>query len=618
MPRRIDTVNVPDRTLSLIGATRTVQIQRLYSLFLYDAWEQGVVNVEAVGRGVAIDPAGRSNEAEYYFSVPPKVHEMSEPFTTQIIATQNGGKYVESHGSIIKEIRVSGTTGLRPHKSSPIKVPLLGTTVPPILTEFDPAAGGARSDQSTPVEVTGHDDIMFLRNLFRLYSDLKNDEAHSRHIVMVWRNVKDDDYWVVEPSDFRLQQSSGSPLTYNYTISLKTLAKFVDVRSDDDTSPAEEASLGLAARVQEYSRTLSTAFLFVAAQATTLRGLGYSKIEAFLGPLTAVLRGISAIKDEYSDVVPGFVASMNALGDSVEDVLKTIKTDPGDELKRAFLRLKVTVARIRAEKAVQDVVRLQAARERVRAAYRVAGTADSPSSGPRAAGSTAYLPNLPHYASVAQATVYPEEGIRDIARRVLGDAKQWQLLVVTNYLVYPYVSATGGPGVLRPGDAILYPTNDSSGVSPSVINADKSSNAETSEEDTNVNSPIQQAYGRDLRLSSNAELTDLSVNAAGDISTIQGIPNVDQAVRIKFATEQGALVVHPRFGAKFPIGRKALPSSFNTFRINTLATLQSDFRIKSIESLQFVAVGDALLIDARLVLIDSQDKLSTNFALRRF
>jgi hypothetical protein len=177
--------------------------------------------------------------------VPPKVLEFSEPFATNVQATQNGGKYVESYGSIIKQIKVSGTTGLRPNKSTTTRIlgnnvntsgiPILGSQLQTQANQLGTLLGNGFSNSSgIPAdEATGHDDIIFLRNIFRLYSDIKADDVtsngstySSRNVVMLWRNIKDLDYWVVEPEEFRIGQSSQSPLTYEYNISFKTLSRF--------------------------------------------------------------------------------------------------------------------------------------------------------------------------------------------------------------------------------------------------------------------------------------------------------------------------------------------------------------------------------------------------------
>ncbi|NJL53740.1 hypothetical protein HC928_00445 [bacterium] len=131
-----------------------------------------------------------------------------------------------------------------------------------------------------------------------------------------------------------------------------------------------------------------------------------------------------------------------------------------------------------------------------------------------------------------------------------------------------------------------------------------------------------QSYGRDLRLKSEfvgtEELTDLAINQRGDLATIQGVPNVEQSLRLKFITERGELGAHPRFGAKFAIGSKATASSFNELRINTLNTITSDTRVNDVIDLQFVALGDSLAVLSKIQLKNSRDLLDISFALRRF
>jgi hypothetical protein len=114
------------------------------------------------------------------------------------------------------------------------------------------------------------------------------------------------------------------------------------------------------------------------------------------------------------------------------------------------------------------------------------------------------------------------------------------------------------------------------------------------------------------------DFTDVAVNQRGDLATVVGVSNVEQALRIRFLTEQGELAAHPTFGARFPIGSKSDVFSFNTFRVNTLATLQSDPSIKDVVTLDFSAVADTLFVTTKLLLQDAQEYVATSFALRRF
>ena len=130
----------------------------------------------------------------------------------------------------------------------------------------------------------------------------------------------------------------------------------------------------------------------------------------------------------------------------------------------------------------------------------------------------------------------------------------------------------------------------------------------------------EQAFGRDARLKStrdgNVQTSDVVISQAGDWDTISGIPNVEQALKLKFSTEKGELTVHPSFGARFPIGKKITAASFNTFSIQTRSTILSDPRVEGIELLSFNSSGDVMVVSAKL-LLKNANTLLTRFVLER-
>jgi len=134
-------------------------------------------------------------------------------------------------------------------------------------------------------------------------------------------------------------------------------------------------------------------------------------------------------------------------------------------------------------------------------------------------------------------------------------------------------------------------------------------------------SPVVKKYGRDLSLSSPGAsasgIADLKVSQRGDLETIEGIPNVRQAMLVKFGTERGELATHPTFGAAFPLGTKLVLGRIQEFAINTRRTLLSDDRVRSVEKLRIFAENDVLQINASVRLKQSDIKLPVNFAVRR-
>jgi hypothetical protein len=657
------------RDQAVDGGQLSIRIQRLYSLALVDT-------TKTIGDNIVqfpgIDPGGKGrdrlssgkggmgggNFAEFFFRVPPKVHEMDEPFATTIVPTQNGGKYVESHGSILKNVRVSGTTGLRPNKRGPTTIPLLGITTE-ALSNLIP--GDFTAERKLPEgEVTGFDDIIFLRNLFRLYSDRKADDTLAGRTIMVWRNAKDLDYWIVEPVGFKLTQSSSNPMTYEYNIQLRTLARFeFNLRPVDDPLQDILARRRFLARLQEYAFNLQRVVLSIANGIDRLDGIGVFAVNTLLGPAVSLARGILAIKESISKFGSRTVHAAQTLLDNLSDALQKIAgvteqtnlltptapdiviqypnlqapDEPGvtvrfplqDPLVRDLRRLQVTTTRILTEKTLQDTVAARASQQRDRFVRKYALPTDARlgRGTPYTAGSSTFLGNSPPPTSVIEVIVRKNETVRDIAQRCLGDRGRWHELVVLNDLRAPYISDTESVGVLVPGDVILCPAEGPIGFDASQININNTTTKDMDNQDESRTGPVQRAYGRDLRLrtvtvATDVDLTDLVVGQDGDLSTITGIPNVNQAVKLKFATEQGELTTHQFYGSQFPLGSKATSTAFTTFELNVRNTLTSDTRVDSIEDLTMTLVEDIVVVAARLRLIDGNDLLSTDFALRRF
>ena len=624
------------------------RIQELYSIALIDQEAQFPNNIIQYTN---IDPGARGNRttggndhAEYYFRVPPKVNEISEPFATTIVPTQNNGIYVESQGSLIKQIRVQGTTGLRPNKKGPSTIPLLGISNEAFQAVTTQLADITKRQKIPNDEITGFDDIIFLRNIFRLYSAFKKTDDRAGRVVMVWRNAKDVDYWVVEPIDFKLVASSSSPMTYEYQIQLRTLAR-ADFSLGVIPDPLEDilARRRFLSRLQGYSNDITRILTGIAGAIDRLDGLGVSAVTTVLGPAVALARGILSIKESITKFgsrtrrrAIELFENLTTLLDEIFSKTQLTATPPGsvvtvsqrfpihDPLIRNLRRLQVVAAKIATEKVLQDTVTSKHPQqyERVVRSYDTGGSSALTRRPPDTGGSPTFLGNRPPASRVMETTVRVGETIRDIAQRCLGNRGRWHEIALLNDLRAPYISDTRGTNVLGAGDVILCPVDGSDGVDASTIGLGDRSPDEVSNQDESRFGPIQQSYGRDLRLRSvtvshDVDLTDLVVGQNGDISTIAGIPNVEQAMRLKFATERGELTVHPTYGSQFPIGSRATNAAFTAFQIDVTNTLRSDSRVRSIDKLNLTAVGDAIIADVSLTLIDATDLLSTSFALRR-
>jgi hypothetical protein len=346
--------------------------------------------------------------------------------------------------------------------------------------------------------------------------------------------------------------------------------------------------------------------------------------EFILGPIASVIQGAAAVKKSskrFSDV---FSANVLQLKQNVKEYLGLAEGvfPPQSEEVNALRKV------LRATELLAVDIELTSAnvstsvissKSSTAGLYSTSGSGASSGISAGASGSTAFIGNQELGNTINQDIVNENDTIRTLAFRLLGDPAKYHILVLLNNLQSPYVSPEGGVGVLKPGDSILFPSQDSLRL-PSLISSPNQSNNET----LNLSSvgSVDQQYGRDLRLKKNPNTTsiddilDLCLNQDKDLSTVVGIDNITQAIKLKFSIKRGELPVHLFYGALFPMGTKATPASLAGFRVGVEQTLLSDPRIDSIRSLNFSIVGDALSANAIVNITNSGSGLKLGFPVR--
>lgn len=610
--------------------------QELYYLSIYDISKADVLQNDLP---LSIGPAsanGGNTSPEYYFRLPPKVLEVSEPFATNITITQNGGKFVESQGSPLKEIRLSGTTGLRPHRNDKKTLKIFGfdtKVTGPIqnVVEFagfgnsPDLVGTARSiadvfTKPSPwskTEAIGYDDITFLRNMFRLYAWQKENAENAGNIVMLYRNVKDGDYWLVEPKDFRIIQNSQSPLTYEYNIVLNTLMKWdYKVTLKKDPMQVLRDTRNLYARVNQLTAVIKQSFLYIASKIDRFARLPNNISDFILGPMISVIQGAAAVKKSskrFSDV---FSSNLRLLKDNLNTYIPLCiagfpaQSEEINALRKALIASTILLSDPNNTTSISNTA--VDSKASILEAYNTSATGGVSSGiSPGFSGTSAFIGNQSLGNDVATAIVNNGDDIRSLAFRLLGDRTKYHILIILNNLQAPYVSMFGGHGILKPGDVIFYPKTSSTPNALSSISKPTSSNIDK----------LNQQYGTDLLLTPTessvlGDTSDLSLNQSGDLDLVSGINNISQSIKIKFSTKRGELPAHLLFGALFPMGTKATPTSLAGFRVGVEQTILSDFRIDSIKSLKFVAASDTIAVSASVYLKNLSSSLKLDFPVR--
>ena len=95
---------------------------------------------------------------------------------------------------------------------------------------------------------------------------------------------------------------------------------------------------------------------------------------------------------------------------------------------------------------------------------------------------------------------------------------------------------------------------------------------------------------------------DLAVNNFGDLRYSYGMTNIMQALKIKFGTSQGTMLLHPEFGLGIKPG-----TANSTVRLKDLSTqinnmIVADPRFAGVSNLQLILQGPALSMNVGVYL----------------
>lgn len=152
---------------------------------------------------------------EFKLQINPQELQQDEVFAIEVSPTLRGA-VVEHHGSILKDIVISGTTGVSPLRRE----------------------GGANLGSGEPVLQSGHsgfEEFHELRSYFRAYVEAKRlDPREARgELRLVFKNFKDNEFLYVEPTKFTMRRSASRATLYDYTINLKGIGNALHVSKSD-------------------------------------------------------------------------------------------------------------------------------------------------------------------------------------------------------------------------------------------------------------------------------------------------------------------------------------------------------------------------------------------------
>lgn len=514
---------------------------------------------------------------EFRLQINPQELTQDEIFAIEVTPTLRG-VVVEHHGTVLKDISISGTTGISPLRQE----------------------AGANKNSGAPRMVsTGHsgfEEFHELRSYFRMYVEAKRLDDRARgELRMVFKNFKDQEFLFVEPQKFTMKRSANRPMLYDYQIQLKAIGNASDFGKVgnpglslinqidstieyvqdtlDDAIAIINGSIGIVARVERNVqdallnplRQISIALQSIRGGAEQILGR-YGITRRFVDATNAELKRVS---DNLSDAFGVPMVAYNGITGRTSTLSASVGRTP------TYQESKVLNAMQKVDRALLSL-----------AAQRSLFDENVFQSGVRATSAfngkfTLQTPN-----TVRPIAILGDDTIQTIAAREMGDVDGFREIVILNNLKPPYISATGGPGVLRPGDTILIPQQTSSQNTGVMQNKIYNIQRDLTE--------MERALGVDLQINEDG---DIVISNIGDAALVGGMQNMGQAIATKLLLEIGSLKRHRGVGTNLGVGRKVRSNFLNDLQGQILTSLAQDPRVEGVPFIQINQEGGTTKIN---------------------
>ena len=586
------------------------------------------------GQMMTIQDSRESSPSEYFFTVPPKSITITEPATVQIQPTIGHGYLIEHQGSLLKQLSVSGTTGFRPMSTSAqSRSAVYGVdrlfnrtieTVNRIASAGEALLGATDARGLNPSEKSGYFNFVQLRNVFRRYFALKSnpEDVTVARPILVWVNFHEFEFWVCEPESFTTRRDSSSPLTFSYDISCTILNKL----AANMLEGVPPDWLALHINAGDYIGAVFKAITDlnrVVQQTTQVPG-------AIAGDLIGITnRAIDSMR-EFAFSVGNIVRLGNNIGSIPEwigrnvvnqwldlvtqwDVATSNETDLRSQYNsfelgnnfaegvRAINRL-ISLKRDRLANRSNSGTSIRTSQLAYGSSRRNQNTgfgsdaASFPKNRNINFGDPLDIRNAQSFGDSTTSRILAGEDIRAVALRTLGADGRWKELVILNELRAPYIAAVASEGVLAYGDVILIPKSrrrNRRDANLVLLNSFGGTVQQIQPEDV--------IFGKDILVVStgNADMgqamLDFGTTPGGDLATVSGIPNFEQAMFLVLNTERKSLKAHPSYGMMRLTGTRTTHATATVWAMEIERTISADPRVESITDVGVSISGDILI-----------------------
>lgn len=480
----------------------------------------------------------------------PQEIEQDEPFAIQVTPTQDG-IVVEHQGSVLKQLNISGTTGIKPGANS----------------------GGVRQNGKfrTGIGETGYEQFHKFRNYIRRYAELKKD-PNNQSKQLVFQNLKDNEFFIVEPRSFKMKRSKSARFSYDYNIVMDVIGRLDGIVTTQDLiflGDLQKISQDATDKINDAEGIISGSVEIVSTVTDNVTNL-------ILNPLRALNQALIQLRGGKTRILEIPKRELIQLRNNLVQVRTSVGTGVGID-NSAYNTLQGrqnTVKVIRTEPTINDYRLINAFSNAIRGINLLLsndgmfGKKDLLEMSQIVVEQFGNAVLIENTRATRNRKVLQGDDIQRIASRELGNANRFRELIILNQLKFPFISDVKENGVLVPGDDILIPIYDTDFENSLVYENDLG-------EFEGTMTFAERQLGIDLYLNNR---NDLSFTNRDDLKLISSHENAAQAAKIKLGIEKGSLKYHPELGIMGNVGEKMTDEMTSAIAESMRASILSDPR----------------------------------------
>lgn len=476
-----------------------------------------------------------------------------------------------------------------------------------------------------------------LRNYFDKYMKLKADPDLSNATKLIWHDLKQDDHWVVVPEEASLNRAVASRLMFPLRIRMKAIAE-----ADSITIPPAPQiasvlrGIGSArAAIANVRKGIALVNSAIQEGSEILGEVRYvvAEIDSIITGMQEITASAQSFVDGATDTISIGRTFINSTAATLQGALDTMEESaelPAEVRQNyqmaldglhavAAQRTAFGASQAEATGALASVERGVAAESReTLLAAESAGPPTSVNALSRArvrsvdrqlvdAGAVSAPRPYREWGGFADYVIKATDTLPSIAAEFLNDGNAWVEIAVLNNLKPPYVSVTGAPGTVRPGDTIAVPVVAS-------LTTDAVAVAET---------PGTDRLGTDFVMIATPNAIPgrpmfgmaIDKRTFKDFALVSGVDNFIQALAVRCSTERRALPLSPGYGFAPSIGLKSTRATHVLTRLALRETILQDPRVQSVSRVEFEVSADVAEASAAVLPIGSENAATLTTSL---